>query len=111
MRESAIARNRDQEEQDMAAYVIGDVKVKNPDIYAEYRKQVPATVQKYGGRFVVRGGAHERVEGTWDAQRIVVLEFPDLAAAKAWYHSEEYAPLIKLRQTASEGSIIIVEGA
>lgn len=95
----------------MAAYVIGDIAVKNPELYAEYRKQVPATIEKFGGRFAVRGGNHERVEGDWQPSRIVVLEFPDVTAAKAWYYSKEYAPLIELRKKAADGSIVIVEGA
>ncbi|HLI10058.1 MAG TPA: DUF1330 domain-containing protein [Alphaproteobacteria bacterium] len=95
----------------MAAYVIADVKVKNQETYDTYRKQVLATVEKYGGRFAVRGGAVEPLEGGWKPERIVVLEFPDAKAAKAWYGSKEYSPLIRLRQSASEGRIILVEGA
>lgn len=95
----------------MAAYVIADVTVKNPDAYAEYRKQVLPTITKYGGRFIVRGGAHETLEGDWRPGRVVVIEFPDMAAAKAWYRSTEYGPLVKLRQSASSGRIILVEGA
>jgi uncharacterized protein (DUF1330 family) len=95
----------------MAAYVIADVTVKDPETYAEYRKQVPATVAKHGGRFLVRGGAWEPLEGDWRPGRVVVLEFPDVAAAKAWYTSQEYGPLIKIRQSASTGHVILVEGA
>jgi uncharacterized protein (DUF1330 family) len=95
----------------MPAYVIADVTVKNPDVYAEYRSQVLATVTEYGGRFVVRGGACEVVEGDWRPGRVVVLEFPDMAAAKTWYASPEYAPLAKLRQSASTGSLLLIEGA
>jgi uncharacterized protein (DUF1330 family) len=95
----------------MAAYVIGDVNVKNPEAYQEYRKQVLATIEKYGGRFLVRGGEHEVLEGAWRPRRLVILEFPDMAAAKKWYRSSEYAPLIKLRQTASDGNLVAVAGA
>jgi uncharacterized protein (DUF1330 family) len=95
----------------MAAYLIADVTVKNPDAYAEYRKQVLPTITKHGGRFLVRGGAHETLEGDWRPGRVVVIEFPDMAAAKAWYRSTEYAPLAKLRQSASSGRVILVEGA
>lgn len=95
----------------MAAYVIADVTVKDPETYAEYRTHVPATVAKYGGRFLVRGGSYESVEGEWRPGRVVVLEFPDMAAAKAWYNSQEYGPLLKLRQSASTGHLILVEGA
>jgi uncharacterized protein (DUF1330 family) len=95
----------------MAAYVIADVTVKNPEVYAEYRSQVLATVAKYGGRFLVRGGASDVLEGDWRPGRVVVIEFPDMAAAKAWYGSAEYGPLVKLRQSASTGSLLLIEGA
>ena len=95
----------------MAAYVIADVTVKNPDAYAEYRKQVLPTITKYGGRFIVRGGAHETLEGDWRPGRVVVIEFPDMETARAWYRSKEYGPLVKLRQGASSGRLVLVEGA
>jgi len=95
----------------MAAYVIADVNVKNPDAYQGYRKQVLATIEKYGGRFLVRGGEHEVLEGSWRPHRLVILEFPDMAAAKRWHRSPEYAPLIKLRQSASDGTLVAVAGA
>ena len=95
----------------MAAYLIADINVKNPEIYAEYRRQVPATVERHGGRFLVRGGANEVLEGDWHPSRVIVIEFPDMAAAKAWYDSSDYKPLITLRQSASTGPLILVEGA
>ena len=95
----------------MAAYVIGEIEVTDPALYEEYRKQVPAVVQKYGGRFVVRGGKIEPLEGGWAPKRLVALEFPSLEQAQKWYRSPEYAPLIKLRQKASRGKLLIVEGA
>jgi uncharacterized protein (DUF1330 family) len=95
----------------MAAYVIGEIDVMDPKAYDEYRKQVPATIEKFGGRFVVRGGAVEPLEGGWTPKRIVVVEFPTLAKAREWYRSPEYAPLIKLRQKASRGKLVAVEGA
>jgi uncharacterized protein (DUF1330 family) len=95
----------------MAAYVIADITIKNPEVFAEYRKQVPATVEKYRGRYLARGGAHEVLEGDWHPARVIVLEFPDLAAARAWYGSPEYRPLIALRQSAASGPVVLVEGA
>ena len=95
----------------MAAYVIGEIEVTDPALYEEYRKQVPAVVQKYGGRFVVRGGKVEPLEGGWAPKRLVALEFPSLEQAQKWYRSPEYAPLIKLRRKASRGKLLIVEGA
>ena len=95
----------------MAAYVIGEIEVTDPATYADYGKQVLATIQKYGGRFVVRGGTVDPLEGGWTPKRIVVLEFPTMAKAREWYDSKEYGPLIKRRQKASRGKLIAVEGA
>ena len=95
----------------MAAYVIGDIEVTDPGIYDDYRKQVLATVEKYGGRFAVRGGKVEPLEGGWTPKRIVLLEFPSFEQAQKWYRSPEYAPLIKLRQKGARGRLLIVEGA
>ena len=95
----------------MAAYVIGEIEVTDPATYEEYRKQVLATVTRYGGKFVVRGGKVEPLEGGWAPKRVVALEFPSMEQAQKWYRSEEYAPLIKLRQRASRGKLILVEGA
>ena len=95
----------------MAAYVIGEIEVTDPATYEEYRKQVLATVAKYGGRFVVRGGKVEPLEGGWSPKRLVMLEFPSMEQALKWYRSPEYAPLIKLRQKAARGKLLVVEGA
>lgn len=95
----------------MAAYIIADVEVTDPETYAEYRKVVPPTLEQYGGRFVVRGGAHETLEGDWQPGRVVVLEFDDVAAAKRWYDSPEYSEIKAIRQRASRGTLIVVEGA
>ena len=95
----------------MAAYVIGEIEVTDPATYEDYRKQVLATVTQYGGRFIVRGGKVEPLEGGWSPKRMVALEFPSMEQAHKWYRSSEYAPLIKLRQKASRGKLILVEGA
>ena len=76
----------------------------------EYRKQVPATVAKYGGRFLVRGGAHETVEGTWSPNRLVIIEFPSLARAKEWYDCAEYKGPKDLRIKAGRTNLVMVEG-
>ena len=94
----------------MAAYVIGDIEVTDQAVYEDYRKQVPAVLSKYGGKFLVRGGRVEALEGGWSPRRLVVLEFPSMEQAQKWYRSSEYAPLIKLRQKGSRGKILIVEG-
>lgn len=93
----------------MAAYVIGEIEVTDPKPYEEYRKQVLAVVNQYGGKFIVRGGRSEALEGA-APKRLVVLEFPTMEQALKWYRSPEYAPLIKLRQKASKGKLVLVEG-
>jgi uncharacterized protein (DUF1330 family) len=94
----------------MAAYVIGEVDVMDPAAYEEYRKQVGAVLTKYGGRFIARGGKVEALEGGWSPKRLVLLEFPSMEQALKWYRSPEYAPLIKLRQKASRGKLVALEG-
>ena len=94
----------------MAAYVIGEIDVRDPATYDQYRKQVLATVQTHGGRFLARGGKGEALEGA-APKRVVMLEFPSYERALEWYRSAEYAPLIKLRQQASDGRLLLVEGA
>jgi len=94
------------------AYVIGDVReVRDPDALAEYRRRNTDAVARHGGRFVVRGGELEVLEGEWPTTRMVVIEFPDLAAARGWYESDEYAPLKALRRQASDTNLVIVEGS
>jgi uncharacterized protein (DUF1330 family) len=95
----------------MAGYVIVDVEVHDPIAYRAYTEQVPATVALYGGRFVVRGGAYETKEGHWQPQRIVVLEFPSMEAAKAWYDSPEYQAILPIRQMHSHCNFLtLVDG-
>ena len=95
----------------MSAYVIAEIEITDPAAYEEYRKQVPAVVGRYSGKFLVRGGKTESLEGGWSPQRLVVLEFASLEEARKFYRSPEYAPLIKLRQKASRGRLVLVEGA
>jgi uncharacterized protein (DUF1330 family) len=85
--------------------------VTDPALYEEYRKQVMAVVTRYGGKFIVRGGRVETLEGGWAPQRFVALEFPTMEQAQKWYRSPEYAPLIELRKKASRGKLLLVEGA
>jgi uncharacterized protein (DUF1330 family) len=94
----------------MAAYVIVDLDVKDAGALESYRRQVPATIAKYGGRFIVRGGAFEVLEGNWTPKRVVVLEFPSMDALKRWYRSDDYKPLLAERQRHSEADIIAVDG-
>lgn len=94
----------------MPAYVIADVEITDPAGFEEYRRQVPATIEKYGGRFLVRGGQHETLEGDWRPHRLVVLEFPSLEAARRWYDSPEYREPKALRLKTSRGRVVLVEG-
>ena len=95
----------------MSAYIIVDVQVTDPEVYTGYTKLVPATVEAYGGKFIVRGGAAENMEGDWEPNRVVVLEFESVAQAKAWYNSEEYRKPKGIRHRASHAKMIVVEGA
>ncbi len=94
----------------MAGYVIADVDVTDPDMFAEYRKLVSATVEQFGGKYLVRGGESEVVEGDRTPHRTVVIEFESFERAKAWYHSDEYAPALKMRLDSANSSVIIVDG-
>ena len=94
----------------MPAFIIVDVKIENPDVYEMYKKLTPASIEAYQGRFIVRGGATEILEGNWDAGRIVILEFPDKELAKQWWNSEEYAPAKAIRQKSASAKMILVEG-
>jgi uncharacterized protein (DUF1330 family) len=94
----------------MSGYLIFDIDITNPEKYEEYKKMVPPTLEKFGGRFVVRGGRVEPLEGNWSPKRIGVIEFPSVEQARAWWESQDYAPAKKLRQEASNTKMLIVEG-
>ncbi|PYR91215.1 MAG: DUF1330 domain-containing protein [Acidobacteria bacterium] len=94
----------------MSAYIIVQVDVKDPVRYEDYKRLVPASLAKYGGRFVVRGGRTETLEGTWSPKRVVMVEFPDVERAKAWWASADYAEAKALRQATSRTEMIVVEG-
>jgi uncharacterized protein (DUF1330 family) len=94
----------------MSAYVIADVTVTDPATMEEYRKLLPATLAPYGGRFIVRGGAHQTVEGDWKPNRLVILEFPSLEQAKRWYDSEQYREPKAMRLRAARTNLVMVEG-
>ena len=96
----------------MPAYIIVSVNVTNPTAYEAYRQAVPATMAKYGGKFLVRGGKVEQREGAWKPNRVVLLEFADMDAARRWYDSPEYQEILKIRLANSTSDILlIVEGA
>ena len=95
----------------MPAYVIADVEVTNPAGYEPYRPLAGASIARFGGRFAVRGGAAELLEGGPPPNRVVVIEFPDLDTARRWYYSDEYQAALKIRQANSTGRVILVAGA
>ncbi len=94
----------------MAGYVIVNVTIRDPIRYEEYRQMATPTVGAYGGRYLVRGGAVDVREGGWTPSRLVVLEFPDAAQARAWWDSPEYAPAKAVRQSCADTQLIITEG-
>ena len=94
----------------MSAYVIVEIEITDPVEYEEYKRATPGTLEPYGGRFVVRGGEAEELEGGWDPKRIVVLEFESVERAKEWWASEEYAEPKAMRQRASNSRMIVVAG-
>jgi uncharacterized protein (DUF1330 family) len=94
----------------MPAYIIVEVTVHNPTEYEDYKKLTPGSLKKYQGKFIVRGGKTNTLEGEWNPQRIVVLEFPTTELANAWWASEEYAPAKALRQRTAHTKMILVEG-
>jgi len=94
----------------MPCYVIAEVEVIDSAGFEEYRQRVPATIAKHGGKYLVRGGATETIEGDWKPARLIVLEFPTLSRARAWYASPDYAPLIPLRERTARTRLIFVEG-
>jgi len=96
----------------MAAYVIAEVEVRNADSYAAaYSQHVRATIEQYGGRFLVRGGTVDVVEGDWDPPRLVILEFESMERARAWYDSGEYQAILPGRQQHARSNVIMVQGA
>jgi uncharacterized protein (DUF1330 family) len=95
----------------MAAYVVAEVEVTDPVAYEEYRKLVPSTIARYGGKYLVRGGAVEVKEGGWQPKRLVVLEFSSMDQARKWYLSPEYAPALAIRLKAARSKVVLVEGA
>ena len=95
----------------MSAYVIGDIKVTDPETYAKYAARVPASSGAFGCKYLVRGpGKCENVEGDWLPERFVLAEYKDVDTIKAWYYSPEYKELTKLRQSASTGTLVVAEG-
>ena len=94
----------------MKGYIFAEIEITNPDGYKAYTQTVPATIEKYGGKFIVRGGAAEPLEGQWPARRRVLLEFASVEDARRWYNSPEYEKPMALRKANSNGRLILLEG-
>lgn len=94
----------------MATYVIADIEVLDSNGYDEYRRQVPATISAYGGRYLARGGATEVLEGSWSPERCIILEFPDMDQFRAWWASPEYGPLRAIRERTTKSHLVVTQG-
>ena len=94
----------------MAAYVIGDIEITDPAVFQEYQRLAPPLIAKYGGKYLVRGGEMEKIEGEWNLKRMVVLEFESVERAKEFYDSEDYEPVKQIRLRSSNSNVVIVEG-
>jgi len=94
----------------MSAYVISDLEVRDPVLVERYRSLAQASIAKYGGRYLARGGAVDPVEGGWTPKNIIIVEFPTMDRAREWYHSPEYAEALAVRRDALDRRLIFVEG-
>lgn len=94
----------------MSAYIVSRVKILDPDSMWRYMAEASATVAAFGGRYLVRGNDVQALEGAWEHERMVIVEFADKAAALGWYHSDVYRPLRDLRQASASTVILLAEG-
>ena len=94
----------------MPAYQIGNVTVEDAEGFAEYSKQVPEMIERYGGRYLARGGAVEVLEGSWTPNRLVLIEWESVEQAKRWYESDEYKAVADIRRRCAETDLVLVEG-
>lgn len=94
----------------MPAYLVVEVTINDPATYARYKEMAPPTIAQYGGRYLARGGHTEVLEGAWRPTRLVILEFPSVDRARAWWNSPEYAPAKALRQACTDTDMVLLEG-
>jgi uncharacterized protein (DUF1330 family) len=94
----------------MPAYVVLDIDVSDPETYARYKELGPPAVAAYGGRYLVRGGRVEALEGSWLPSRLVIIEFPNVESGRAWWASAEYGPAKELRQSCARTEMLLAEG-
>jgi uncharacterized protein (DUF1330 family) len=101
--------NLQQEENKMSAFVIADITVNDPERYEEYKKLAPPAIAAYGGKYLARGGKSEKLEGNWEPDRVVILEFESIEKAKEWLDSQEYRKARTLRHKTASSNMIVVE--
>ena len=94
----------------MPAYVIVDIKVRDPKQYERYKELAPPAIAAYGGKYIARGGKVTVLEGDWNPKRCVILAFPSAAQAVKWWNSPEYTEARKVRQECASANMIVVEG-
>lgn len=94
----------------MAAYLVVQIQVSDPVRYEDYKRLAPPSIDAYGGRYLARGGRTEVLEGSWSPARLVILEFPSAAQAKAWWASTEYAKAKALRHATAQTEMVLIEG-
>ena len=94
----------------MAAYAIAEVDVSDTEMFKIYMDLVPKTVEKFGGRYLVRGGEMEVIEGEWSPKRLVIIEFEDVDRGMEWYNSEEYSQALSLRHKSAQTNLVFIEG-
>ena len=94
----------------MPAYIIVDIDIVDPVGYEQYKNLAGATVERYGGKYIVRGGKSEVLEGNWSPKRVVILQFDSIERAKAWLNCEEYREPRKMRHRTARTNMIVVEG-
>lgn len=94
----------------MSAYIVGTVSINDPETYKNYTARTPALIAKHGGKFIVRGGKVDTLEGEAFNGRMVIIEFPSNQALQDWYNDPEYQEALLIRQSASQGRVLAVEG-
>ncbi|CDX19224.1 conserved hypothetical protein [Mesorhizobium sp. ORS 3324] len=94
----------------MPAYVISDVTIRDAEAFESYRARAAASIAQHGGRYLVRGGEVEKLEGNWMPGPLIVVEFPDMESARRWYRSPEYAAALEVRDAALSRNLILVDG-
>jgi uncharacterized protein (DUF1330 family) len=94
----------------MKTFVIAAETINDDAMFSEYRKRVTATIERFGGQVIVRGGEFNRLEGEWPHRRVAIIEFPSRDAAQDWYNSPDYQKIIPLRKNSTAGSLIMVDG-